>query len=146
MVLGRCEWANGSRDCGGSRLTVLHLCNCRSTDSKLYVFRHQVSFEGSLQSHSVLMKMSSYSENEYLASSFDTASALTVKFLVPISAYWAIIVGVFWVLLVVTAPAGYKIVGAEYISRHLYFNIVEVTALCLQLVGSVTEWPESYSG
>ena len=78
--------------------------------------------------------MISNSENEYLASSFNTASALTVKFLVPVSCYWAIVVGVFWVLLVVTAPAGYKIVGAEYISRHLYFNIVEVTALCLQLV------------
>lgn len=55
----------------------------------------------------------------------------------PVSCYWAIVVGVFWGLLVVTAPAGYKIVGAEYISRHLYFNIVEVTALCLQLVRDI---------
>lgn len=76
-----------------------------------------------------------YSENEYLASSFDTASALTVKALVPLSCYWAIVVGVCWVVLVVTASTGYRIVGAEYISRHLYFNIVEVTVLCMQLVG-----------
>ncbi len=55
--------------------------------------------------------------------------------MVPLSCYWSIVVLLFWVLLTVTTPVGYSITGMEYISKHLYFNILETTVLCMQLVG-----------
>lgn len=78
--------------------------------------------------------LASYSDNQYLATMFDVSSALTVKTLVPLSCYWALVTGVAWGALVVLAPSGYRIIGAEHISRHLYFNIIEVSVLCMQLV------------
>lgn len=65
---------------------------------------------------------------------FDVGSAITVKTLVPLSCYWTIIAVVFWAVLTVTAPAGYRVIGTEYLARHLYFNIIEVAVLCMQLV------------
>jgi len=69
---------------------------------------------------------------------FDVGSAITVKTLVPLSCYWTIIAVFFWGVLTVTAPAGYRVIGTEYLARHLYFNIIEVAVLCMQLVGFVS--------
>jgi hypothetical protein len=67
------------------------------------------------------------SENQYLNEMLDVGSAITVKTLVPLSCY-------FWGILTVTAPAGYHVVGTDCLARHLYFNMVEVATLCMQLV------------
>ena len=64
----------------------------------------------------------------------DVGSAITVKTSVPLSCYWAIIQVIFWGILTVTAPAGYHVVGTDCLARHLYFNMVEVATLCMQLV------------
>ncbi len=71
--------------------------------------------------------------------------ALTVEMLVPLACYWNLICLICWVLLTITTPVGYSIRGTEYISRHLYFNIVEVSVLCLQLVINMSLYAESAS-
>jgi hypothetical protein len=83
--------------------------------------------------------MSLPSDNDFLSSQIDVGTALTVQTLVPLACYWSIVVLVFWVLLTVTTPMGYSITGTEFIAKHLYFNVLEVTVLCMQLVSSVTE-------
>lgn len=78
-----------------------------------------------------------YSENPYLNSMFDVGSAVTVKALVPLSCYWTIVCVVFWGVLTVTAPAGYRITSPEQLARHLRFNILESGVLCMQLVSGM---------
>lgn len=54
--------------------------------------------------------------------------------------YWSIVTLVFWVLLAITVPSGYKIVDLDSISRHLKFAVVEASVLCVTLFGNVLCW------
>lgn len=100
----------------------------------LHAFHLVLGFSPPTQHHKTRIFIHPSSENEYLVSLFDVGSAITVKALVPLSCYWTIVSVVCWTGLAVTAPLGYRTEGGQELARHLYFNILEVAVLCVQLV------------
>jgi hypothetical protein len=47
---------------------------------------------------------------------------------------------VFWILLAVLSPMGYKIKDLDSITRHLRFAVIEACVLCVTLFGNVLSW------
>ncbi|ORY23198.1 hypothetical protein BCR39DRAFT_549724 [Naematelia encephala] len=80
------------------------------------------------------------SDNHFLSTLINTGEALTVRIMLPLACYWAIVVLVFWVLLTVLTPIGYAIKDLDSITRHLRFAIIEACVLCVTLFGNVLSW------
>ncbi|KAK4688002.1 hypothetical protein P7C73_g2118, partial [Tremellales sp. Uapishka_1] len=69
------------------------------------------------------------SDNSYLSSMIDVGEALTVRLMLPVACYWMICTTVFWVLLSIATPFGYRIRDLDSITRHLRFALAEAFVL-----------------
>ncbi|ORX35982.1 hypothetical protein BD324DRAFT_570172, partial [Kockovaella imperatae] len=80
------------------------------------------------------------SDNGYLSTKINTGEALTVRMMLPLACYWAIVTLVSWVLLLVVAKVGYAIRDLDSITRHLRVAVMEACVLCITLFGNVLCW------